>query len=52
MVGETKSRRSPNHLLLTQRECESLIIGPACDSSDRGISGVLLAVVRPFINRS
>jgi len=44
MMRETKSRRPPNNLLLALRECESLIIGPARDSSDReGISGVLLA---------
>jgi hypothetical protein len=44
MVGETKPRPSPNRLLLTQRECESLIIDPARDSSEReGVSGVLLA---------
>ena len=44
MTGETKSCRSPNILLLALRECESLIIGPARDISDReDISDVLLA---------
>jgi hypothetical protein len=41
MVGETKPRPSPNRLLLTQRECESLIIDPARDSSEReGVKAV------------
>jgi hypothetical protein len=32
-MGETKSRRLPNNLQLALPECESLIIGPASNST-------------------
>jgi hypothetical protein len=47
MMGETKSRRSPNNLQLALRKCKALIVGPARDSTVEKAS----AVVRPFINR-
>jgi hypothetical protein len=40
MIGETKSRQSPNNLLLALRECEPLIIGPARDSAVEKASAV------------
>ena len=40
MVGETKLRRSPTNLQLALPECESLIVGPACDSAVEEASAV------------
>ena len=53
MMGETKSRRSLNHLPLAQRECKSLIIGQRVtapiEKHQRCFAG---RIVRPFSDRS